>query len=71
MIGVKVSILKLTSRDVNDLTPFQLKALDVIYYLNRLSHFLWMSWFVVGAMLRFGKLQCDANLLLTYDPIQC
>lgn len=63
---IKIAILKITSKSVDDMTQRERKTLAVIHYFNRLVNFLWMAWFIVGAMLRFGKSDCSAKLLLTY-----
>lgn len=63
MIGIKISLYRLLKRPV---PVTQLRTVSIIYFVNRLFNFIWLSWFIIGTILRFGKAPCSANVLLQY-----
>lgn len=54
--------------DNND--PAVLRKLSGLYFVNRLLNFTWMSWWLVGTVLRFGRSNCDATSLMSLMIVQ-
>lgn len=56
--------------DTENATRFDLIILGITKFSNRLINFFWLSWWLVGIVLRFGKSECSASSLLTIILIQ-
>jgi hypothetical protein len=73
MIALKAHLLYFITRYVRafDTTePRILRRLSLLYFLNRTLNFVWMSWWLIGTVFRFGKSDCEATSLMSLILVQ-
>lgn len=57
-------------RNFDNLDPGINRQLSLWYFANRMLNFTWMSWWLVGTVLRYGKSECDASSLMSLMLVQ-
>lgn len=73
MAGTKLHLLVFIWRNVQSFDNLEAsvsRRLSILYFINRLLNYVWMSWWLTGTILRFGKSECDASSLMSLMLVQ-
>ena len=73
MLVNKSHLLVFVTRNVrsfDNTDPAILRRLSLLYFVNRTVNCTWMSWWLVGTVLRFSKAECDATSLHSLILVQ-
>lgn len=73
MAGTKTHLLLFIWRNVesfDNIDPAVQRRLSVLYFINRVLNYFWMSWWLTGTVLRFGKGECEASSLMSLMLVQ-
>lgn len=57
-------------RTFDNTEPHILRRLSLLYFVNRTLNFVWMSWWLIGTVFRFGRADCSASSLMSLILVQ-
>lgn len=63
----------LSTQDITNISLMsqdQMRKISFLFFINRCANFLFVSWFIIGTILRFGRASCSANILMQSILIQ-
>lgn len=73
MAGTKTHLLIYIWRNVQSFENLEVatsRRASILYFINRLLNYVWMSWWLTGTVLRFSKSDCDASSLMSLMLVQ-
>lgn len=73
MAATKLHLLIYVWRNLDSFAipdPALSRRLSLLYFLNRAGNYIWMSWWLTGTVLRFGKAECSEYNLMSLMLVQ-